>query len=327
MTFSFPVHRLLILGVAALGILTPAVQAQGIGSDDFDSDSNAAWLADYLVGSGQLVRTNRHLEYRVSSPNFIEGDEAYRPWGLNQPPYSTDWEVLVDVHNTATPSAVDRVATFGIQVFNANNLSDYVYVEIYASTLYKPSLRRGFKADLALNGTELGENTVLGDTGNQGFIDGSVRMTFNSGTKVLTAWFDRHGNTNGYRWEKLALFGIAGSGGTTTNANWEMKGDDAFNITLYGYSQGMAVRSGEIYGDNFFFQTAATNRPALSASLASGGVRLRWPQEGIGYELVTSTTLTPGLWTNTMWIPDTVNRTNVLEVPFGSPVQFFRLRK
>jgi hypothetical protein len=90
MTFSFPVHRWLILGVAALRILPPAVQAQVIGSDDFDRDSSAAWLPDYLVGSGQLVRTNRHLEYRVSSPNFIEGDEAYRPWGLNQPTLEND---------------------------------------------------------------------------------------------------------------------------------------------------------------------------------------------------------------------------------------------
>jgi len=327
MTVSFAVPSLLIVGAAALGILTPAVQAQVIGSDDFDSDSNAAWLADYLVGHGQLARTNGHLEYRVSSPDLINGDEAYRPWGLSQPTYSTDWEVLVDVHNTATPSVVDQVATFGIEVLNANNFSDYAYVEIYASRLDVPSLRRGYKADLALNGTELGENTVLGDTGNQGFTDGSVRMMFDSGTKVLTAWFDRDGSTNGYRWEKLASFGISGVGGTTTNANWGMAGSSAFNVALYGYSQGMAVSSGEINGDNFFIQTAGTDRPRLSVSPATGGVQLRWPGAAIGYELETSTAIAPGSWTNTMQIPDIVNGTNVVEVPIDSQARFFRLRK
>ena len=327
MTLSFPVHRLLLAGAAALDILAPAVQAQVIGSDGFDSDSNAAWLADYLVGHGQLVRTNRHLEYWVSSPDLVNGDEAYRPWGLNQPTYSTDWEVLVDVHNTATPSVVDQVATFGIQVLNANNLSDYAYVEIYASMLYVPSLRRGFKADLALNGTELGENTVLGDTGNQGFTEGSVRMMFDSGTKVLTAWFDRDGSTNGYRWEKLASFGISGVGGTTTNANWGLAGSDAFNVALYGYSQGMAVSSGEIYGDNFFIQTAGTDRPRLSVSPVTGGVQLRWPGAAIGYELETSTSIAPGSWTNALGIPDLVNGTNVVEVLLDGQARFFRLRK
>ena len=327
MTVSFAVPSLLIVGAAALGILTPAVQAQVIGSDDFDSDSNAAWLADYLVGHGQLARTNGHLEYRVSSPDLINGDEAYRPWGLSQPTYSTDWEVLVDVHNTATPSVVDQVATFGIEVLNANNFSDYAYVEIYASRLDVPSLRRGYKADLALNGTELGENTVLGDTGNQGVTEGSVRMMFDSGTKVLTAWFDRDGSTNGYRWEKLASFGLSGVGGTTTNANWGLAGSDAFNVALYGYSQGMAVSSGEIYGDNFFIQTAGTERPRLSVSPVTAGVQLRWPGAAIGYELETSTTSAPGSWTNALQVPDLVNGTNVVEMPLDGQARFFRLRK
>ena len=328
MTVSFAVPSLLLMGAAALGILPPAVQAQVVGSDNFDSDSNAAWQADYIVGHGQLARTNGHLEYRVSSPDLINGDTAYRPWGLSQPTYSTDWEVLVDVHNTATPSVVDQVATFGIEVLNANNLGDNAYVEIYASRLHVPSLRRGYKADLALNGVELGENTLLGDTGNQGFTDGSVRMMFNSGTKVLTAWFDRDGSTNGYRWEKLASFGISGGGGgITTNANWGMAGSDAFYVALYGYSQGMAVSSGEIDGDNFFIQTAGTDRPKLSVSPATGGVQLRWPGAALGYELEISTAIAPGSWTNAMQIPDIVNGTNVVKLPIDSQARFFRLRK
>ena len=75
MIAAFPVHGLLILVAVALTLLPPATQAQVIGSDDFDSDSNAAWLADYLVGHGQLARTNGHLEYRVSSPDLLNGDD------------------------------------------------------------------------------------------------------------------------------------------------------------------------------------------------------------------------------------------------------------
>ncbi|MSU36095.1 MAG: hypothetical protein EXS36_13530 [Pedosphaera sp.] len=283
------------------------------------------------MGHGQLARINRCLEYRVSRPDLINGDEAYLPWGLNQPAYSTDWEVAVDVHNAAIPTTLGQVATFGIEVFDPNNTGNYCYVELYASRLLAPSLRRGFKADLALNETELGENTALGDTGNLGLMDSSVRMTFDSGTKVLTAWFDRDGRGNGDQWERLASFGVAGGGGSTTNANWGMTESDAFNLTLYGYSLGMSVGNGQIYGDNFFVQTAGTDRPTLSVSGDNSGVtrsvQLRWPASAIGYQLETSTALSPVSWTHAMQIPTRVNGTNVVEAPIDSQVQFFRLRK
>lgn len=327
MKVSMSLRGLPLLVAAAIGMLEVSVRAQLIGSDNFDSDSNAAWLEDYLVGRGQLARIDRHLEYRVSRPDLINGDEAYRPWGLNQPAYSTDWEVVVDVHNAATPSALDQLATFGIEVYDPNNTGNYCYVELYASRPAAASLRRGFKADLALNETELGENTVLGDTGNLGLTDGCVRLTFDSGTKVLTAWFDRDGSANGDQWERLASFGIAGGGGSTTNTNWGLTESDAFNVTLYGYSLGMAVGNGQIYGDNFFIQTAGTGPPTLSASAVTGGIQLRWPASSIGYQLETRTVLSPVSWIHAAQIPTRVNGTNVLEAPIDSETRFFRLTK
>lgn len=327
MMSSFSVRRLLLLLAAAFLTLMRSIQGQEILGDNFDTDSNVAWTEDYVIGHGQLARTNRHLEYRVSSPDRINGDEAYRPWAQSQPTYATSWEVVADVHNAATPSALNQLATFGIEVFDSNNTGNYAYVELYASRLNSSSLRRGFKADLALDETELGENTPVGDTGHLGITDGAVRLAFDSRTKVLTAWFDRDGNSNGYRWERLASFGIAGGGGSTTNANWGLTESDTLSVTLYGYSQGMAVGSGQIYGDDFFMQTAATDRPTLGVRSVPGGVQLRWLASAIGYQLQISTMLAPVSWIFATQIPIRVNGTNVVEVPLESPTQFYRLTK
>lgn len=316
--------RALLAGVT-LGNLEPHLQAQILG-DDFGMDSNAAWLDDYLIGHGQLNRARHHLEYSVPVPDLASGDEAYRPWGGSTPALSTDWEVSVDVSNIAVPAG-DQVASFGLEVLDANNYDNYAFVEIYSSRLHVPALRRGFKADLAVAGVELGKDTILGDHMDIGVTSGSVRLTFNSSTKVLTAWFDPGGGTNGYLWERLGTFGIAGAGGSTTNADWRMQGNDAFIVTLYGYSRGMAISAGQMYGDNFLIQPASVEPPWLSISLAPAGLQLRWPAAAIGYELESATALAPDAWVSIPGVPSTIAGTNLLSRALDNQARFFRLRK
>ena len=151
----------LLLSLVAAHMAT-SVQAQSMATDNFESASSASWGDDDLIGHGQLARTGGHLEYLVTRPDLVNGDEAYRPWALDQPSFDSDWEIVVDVHNQAAPSSLGQVVTFGIGVYDGNTTDNYCYVELYATRLRVPALRRGFKADLALNGDELGENTEIG---------------------------------------------------------------------------------------------------------------------------------------------------------------------
>ena len=98
-------------------------------------------------------------------------------------------------------------------------------------------------------------------------------------------------------------------------------------MELYGYSLGMAVGNEQVYGDNFFIQTAGTDRPTLSVSAVTRGIQLRWPASSIGYQLETRTVLSPVSWTHATQIPTRVNGTNVLEAPIDSETRFFRLTK
>jgi len=308
----------------------PVAKAQISGSDDFNDNSRDSlkWgPIDYPTGNGQLFETNQRLEYRVTSPDLVEGDEAERPWILNRPANSTDWEVVLDVVNSATPAVVDRVATCGIEVFNASDLTDFVYAELYASTLNFLPLRRGFKSGLVVNGVDLVDRSTLGDSGQVNVTGGSVRLRFDSATKVFNAFYDADGRVNGYTWRKFASFGISGSGGATTNANWGMSGNADFQVALYGYSEGMIVSSGMVYGDNFFGQTAPASRPSLGIVAFDNLVQLRWLSSALAYELEASQTLLSNSWSAVTNPPTTIDGTNIVQLPVSGPQQFFQLRK
>jgi hypothetical protein len=73
----------------------------------------------------------------------------------------------------------------------------------------------------------------------------TIRMLFNHLTKVFTVSY-----FNG-TWIDFGTFGVNGSGGFDGNANWGLTNSDYFKAYIFGYSTGIAVTSGEIYGDNF----------------------------------------------------------------------------
>lgn len=287
------------VGLIALMFLAggPAANAQISGSDNFNDNSRdiLKWTNDYPTSSGQLFETSQHLEYRANS-DLTNADECIRPWILNWPSNSTDWEVVVDVVNTAAPIVSNRVASFGIYAYNATDYGDYVYVELYASTRYYVPVRRGFMSGLAVNGVDLVEDSILGDSGSIDVTEGSVRLLFNSTSKVFNAFYDTDGNANGYTWRRFASFGISGSGGATTNANWEMVSNGGFQVALYGYSEGMVISNGQVYGDNFFAQTASTARPRLSLTVVTNWAHLRWPATALSYEMEASPTLLSNSW-------------------------------
>ena len=211
--------------------------------------------------------------------------------------------------------------------FNAADLQDSCYVELYASALVSLPFRRGLKTGFYVNDTDLNDATTgRGDVTNAlPYV--ALRLTFNSLSKVFTAYVDHDGAGNGYQWENFGSFGIAGSGGTITNGNWGMNASGTFYVAVYGFSQGLTITSGQMHADNFFAQTPAAATPALACSLATNTVQLRWPQTAVAYELESTTNLTTGVWTTVTNLVTVVGSTNSVQISVVPPQKFFRLRR
>ena len=220
------------------------------GSDDFNDNSKntAKWGGDLLSG-GVLTETGGELRYTAAS---TAESQAYRPWILNSATYDTSWEVVLDLKNSFTPTAIGKVTSIGMEVFPpGTSYNKSVYLELYSSSSGGLPLRRGFVSALSVNDEEVGHEDNV--TGSQ---TGSIRLKYNPSSHVLTSYYDADGSTNGYSWTQLSSFGISGMSGSDGNASWGMSGNQAFQIAIYGYSLNTTVTSGQMGADNFSATTS-----------------------------------------------------------------------
>lgn len=299
------------------------------GSDNFNDNSRdvTKWNTDVVTGNGALLETNQRLEYRVASPNLSVGDEAVRAWILNLGTYTNDWEVIVEVTNTVVPTIVDQISSIGIEALNAADFQDYCYLELYSSALSHLPFRRGLKAGFAVNDTDLNDATTgRGDVTNS-LTYAALRLTFNSLSKVFTAYVDHDAAVGGSQWQNLGSFGVAGSGGNITNGNWGMTASGTFYVAIYGFSQGLTITGGQIHADNFSTTTPAATTPSLTGKRVGNTLELSWPQSAVAYELESKTNLTSGVWTTVTNLVTTSGSTNSVSVTIVPPQNFFRLRR
>jgi hypothetical protein len=136
--------------------------------------------------------------------------------------------------------------SYGLRISNASNTGDEIDAEMYASHYGGPPLRTGFYGYLATGGFYVGDV----DTFDLAVNTGAVRVAYKASTKVVTLYYDTD-TSNGYTWVSYGSFGIAGSGGSTSNTDWSMGPGDRFDIAVYGFSANMTVSTGTVYGDNF----------------------------------------------------------------------------
>lgn len=88
---------------------------------------------------------------------------------------------------------------------------------------------------------------------NPGVSKGSIRITFNRTTKILTFWYDQMGSADGYKWTKLGTFATNGTGGDR-RGDWQMNAETgSFIIKLAGV-EGKVVAPGTENLDNFILK-------------------------------------------------------------------------
>jgi hypothetical protein len=227
-------------GQVLLGPLT-------IAGDNFNDNSKdrRKWGKDEVTGHGVMTEINQRLEYRCGTGTTQDGVD--RSWVLTGFPYNADWVVKIDAVNLTSPSAINQVSSFGIDLFSPRLPDNEIYAELYASRL-GGQLARGFYTELFSVAPIVGETWA--DSGDLGVTSGAVLIVFGSTEKVITVYYAINPG-DGYQWVQCGSFGVSGATGKNGNTDWGLTDTDQLALTVYGYSERMTITAGKLFGDNF----------------------------------------------------------------------------
>lgn len=235
----------------SIALLAAAPAFAASDGDDFNDNSknSSKWGADKIIHHGKLTEANGHLEYTVTGATTE--DDAWRPWILTRFPYNADWELQFDTFNSSVPSIAGLVDSIGILIqptTPGGSGDNELFAELYSSAEGGLPSRTGFHAEISDSGFTVG---TLDSEGGNGVTNGAIRITFTSSNKVFAIYYDTD-VSNGYQWVRQGTFGVLGGGGTNGNAFWGDPSDTIqFAISIYGFSAGMNIVSGQMFVDNF----------------------------------------------------------------------------
>lgn len=265
------VWKAMVLPVALL-LLPPDARAQcgAAGSDNFSDNSVDAtkWGADfyYTTSHAQLTEANGRLEY--TAPGVTASSTVYRPWKLNCGSYLSDWEVQVDANlGGVVLSQNHSHVELDLMVANQATISSLPNVTFFyvALDLFRDSLgvtKRSVGLVHYTNGVAaLSGNGVVTSSQNV-----SLRISFDSKAKTLTAWYDEDGP--GYRWTPLQTNRIDAAG-----IPWNLDASSRFQALVGGSSDGIAITSSDlVFADNFTITSAPCYSRFIHTERKANGV-------------------------------------------------------
>lgn len=201
----------------------------------------ARWLVSNST-NGKLKQGKARLNFTIG-PNRTEEDYASAELNNNQPGYNESWQVIVDVTNK---SDSDGDVGAGIYISNAANPINVLYFEFYGDGKGRHG---GFQASILKDqfGNYLEPHLIA----NPRVKSGSLRITFNKNTKLITFHYDETGKEDGYKWKRVGTFSPTGVGGDK-RLNWNM--DDLtgkFRIGLEAFGEEFLLKGGKVFMDNF----------------------------------------------------------------------------
>ena len=257
-TIQTTTRTLCIIFALLLCALPGTSHANLSGSDNFNDNSKdpTKWGTDFIPDTGStagtLTETNLRLEYTAAGASAKE--RIARPWIANTGSYTSDWSVLIDVNVPNLTLGVGQRIQFGLGVQNAANLTDTMSLDLRLDG----TTGRVFHTSLTTNGVDVGPNVSSATA----LTLATIRIRYAAASTTL-----------------LADFAVVGSSSFTNfdsrdvaAAGWGMNGSSAFNVGVFGGSNGSLVvaSSDNLSGDNF----VATPEPTTLALAAIGALVL-----------------------------------------------------
>jgi hypothetical protein len=257
------------LSFICVALMLPLATLAASDSDNFDDNVKDAskWGTDVTSGSGVLTERNHRIEY--TSGTLLESD-SNRPWIATHFPFDADWEVQVDVFDVAFASIFGQVNSAGILIETPDREDTDLYMELYSSGFAGASNNaNGFHAEMQVNNVHVASaDSGVGDSTNA-----AVRIRWDSATRVMHLYYDAVVSDGSRDWVELGSYGLAGSGGSIDNGDWNLSATNQFVAYIYGYSVAMRINSGQMYLDNFM----ETGGVASNGREPTGHFRFRFP--------------------------------------------------
>ncbi len=227
----------LIITLAACQFITGNCLALTPFSDKFNAKTlnKSRWTLKNH-GKGRLAPGNGRVNFTVAAKPTGD-DFSTIDLKNNRPGYNESWEIILDVANTAN---LGSKAGVGFQIYNAADPRDVAALEFYGKS--------GFVAITITDGKDKPADDLMR---NPGVRKGSIRISFDKSTKLVSFWYDATGSANGFQWKRIGTFSPTGKGGTR-RGNWKMNPSTGrFGIQLFGFGEGRVIPGGKVSLDNF----------------------------------------------------------------------------
>lgn len=231
------------LALAGFSLLTGNCLALIPFSDNFNSTKldKEQWLPGIFGTGAKLKQSGGRLNFTMPVARAEEVDVWLEL--TNRAGFNESWQAIIDVVNTNNHRGNSSP---GLWISNGDDPSDVVYLEFFGK-----GPKGGFGASFVLDGQySVGPAIVV----NPGVSKGSIRVSFNKTTKILSFWYDKTGSADGYQWTKLGTFATNGVGGDR-RGDWLMNNESStFTLKLAGYVEGKIVAPGTENLDNFILK-------------------------------------------------------------------------
>ncbi len=228
----------ILIAATALPLLSGTALALTPVKDNFNGKTikKAHWKVENSSKQAAFLPANRKLNFTVAGKPT---DDDYSILALKKvrPSYNENWEMTLDVANTSSTSSTVGV---GFQVFNAEDPTDLVSLEFFGKS--------GFFGVFITNDEDDSDQDI---EKNPGVTKGSLKISFDKTSKLITLSYDKDGSANGFIWKKMATFSPTGTGGDR-RGNWNMNPQTgAFGIELFAFAEESKVANGQASIDNF----------------------------------------------------------------------------